>query len=83
MVGMVVEERFDLLAVLIELLIERTQEFAEADRQLALGFDDRLGRFELVGLGEQGQPFFGGLGTPESVTVEELFPPAFARFEQD
>jgi hypothetical protein len=40
-IGMAGKEFFDPLTVIIELLLERAQEFAQAQRQLALGLDDR------------------------------------------
>ena len=49
-IGMVLEERLDLFPILIQLLLERAQQFAQAQGQLALGFGNRGRGFELVGL---------------------------------
>ena len=76
------EEFLDLLAVVVQLLLEGAQEFAQAHGQLAFGADDGGAGFEVSGLGEEGQAFFGGLGAPEFVLVQEFLPEARAGFEQ-
>jgi hypothetical protein len=81
-IGVMVEERLDLLAVFVELLLEGAQEFAQAYGQLALGLGDRSRGLELIGLGKEGQTFFGGFRAPEFVGVKELFPATLAGLNQ-
>ena len=67
---------------MLQLLGQRAQEFAEAQRQAAFSLDDRLGGLELIGPGKDGQAFFDGLGPPQLVSMEELVPAPFTRFNQ-
>ena len=39
---MIFEERFDLFAIILELLLQSAQEFTQAQSQAALGLGDRL-----------------------------------------
>jgi len=77
-VGMALEKGFDLFAIFVELLLEGAQEFAQAQRQPALGLNDRLGNLELIGLRKDGQSPGGRFRSPEFVGVKELFPATFA-----
>src|SRR5215469_14458382 len=79
---MVPEQGLDLLTVELELLAQGAQQFSQADSQLALGPHNRLGSFELVGLGEELEPLFDRLGPPELVGVQELLPSPFASLNQ-
>ena len=81
-IGMVLKERLDLLAILIELLLESAQQFAQAHGQLAFGAGDRGRGFELVGLGENSQALVHRFRAPKPVRMEEFFPAAFAGFGQ-
>jgi hypothetical protein len=64
MVGMVLEERLDLGAVLLQLFLQGPQDFAETNRQLALGRRNRRRGLELFGLSKERQPFLGRFGAP-------------------
>jgi hypothetical protein len=52
MIGMLLEELFNLLAVLSPLLLQPAQELAQAQRQLAFGFADAGRSFELISSGK-------------------------------
>src|SRR6266436_187121 len=81
-IGMVLEKSLDLFPILVQLLLERAQQFAQAQGQLAFGFGDRSRGFELVGLRENRQALLDGFWTPKPVGVQELLPATFARFGQ-
>src|SRR5262245_33165118 len=80
---MIFEQGLDLLAVVLQLLVQSAQQFTQAEGQLALGPKDRLGGLELIGFGKNAQPFLGGFWPPQLVSMQELFPPAFACLNQD
>jgi len=73
-IGMLGKEGFNLLTVFIQLLLERAQQLAQAQCQLAFGLGDRDRYFELIGLDENGQAFFQRLSSPEPMAMQELPP---------
>src|SRR5215469_18917509 len=83
MIGMILKKGFDLFAVELQLLAQRAQEFGQAYGQLTFGCSDRVGGFELICFGKNSQALFGSLGSPQLVSVQELFPTALPSFDQN
>ena len=74
MVGMLFEQGFNLLAVLVELELQGLEQPCQAQGQQALGRGHGGGTAELAGVLEDFQPLGGRLRSPELLGVEELFP---------
>src|ERR1700747_2588597 len=81
-IGVVLEERCNPFTILVQLLVQQTQEFAQAQGKLAFGLGDRLAGLELISLSKDVQALLGGLRPPQPVGMEELLPAAPAGFDQ-
>jgi len=82
LVGMIFEQGLDLLAIEVQLLVQKAQEFAQAQGKLAFGFGDRLGGFELVSPGKDGQADLGRFWSPKLVDMQEFLPTPLAGLDQ-
>ena len=82
MIGMLLEERLDLLAILVQLELQGLEQPGQADGQEALGRGHRRRTAKLPGVLEDFQPFGRRFRPPELLGVEELFPAPPARRRQ-
>ena len=78
MVGMLLEKRFDLLAVEVQLELQRVEQLGQTDGQQALGGGDGGGAAELAGGLKDFHSFGRRFPPPQFLGVKEFFPALLA-----